>query len=87
MGRTAIIEPRLELLDVLDLHAAAIFVAQHIFQQHFQAVRQTRDIADGAGRRGNAEIVLGLAGSIQATARFKRVLTDGRHGKFSPTGR
>ena len=62
-------------LDVVDGDAAPVLVAQQVFQQHLQRVRQARDIADLAGRRLQAEVVVVLAGHGKRTAGFEAVLS------------
>ena len=77
---TAILHPFGDLLRVIHRVGTAIFEAQHIFQQHLEAIGQAGDVADALRCLGQAEIMIGLAVHAERTTSLQAVLPDHPHG-------
>ena len=88
-GRFALLEPGAEGPDIVGGHGAAVFVAQHILQQHLQREGQPADIAADIvqavfGRPGQAVVGVGLAAGLKGLAGIEAVLRSGQgHGSGS----
>ena len=77
--RTALGQPAGNRAGVIDRVAAAVLKAQHVLEQHLQAVGQAGNIADRLRRGGKAEIVIRLAVDREGLAGLQAVLPDHAH--------
>ena len=77
---TAILHPFGDLLRVIHRIGTAIFEAQHIFQQHLEAIGQAGKVADALRCLGQAEIMIGLAVNTERATSLQAVLPDHPHG-------
>jgi hypothetical protein len=83
LAGAALLEPAGDRLCVLGRVARAILEAEHVLEQHLQAHRQARHVADLLRRFGDREIRVGLALDVERLAGFKGVLSDGCHGSIA----
>ena len=79
LRRARVVLPVDDRLGILRADGHAVFEAEHVFQQHLHAERQTADIAQLLGRFGKAEIGVALATHGKRVTRPEAVLTDGCH--------
>ena len=77
---TAFLHPFGDLLRVIHRIGTAIFEAQHIFQQHLEAIGQAGKVADALRCLGQAEIMIGLAVNTERATSLQAVLPDHPHG-------
>ena len=77
---TAFLHPFGDLLRIIHRIGTAIFEAQHIFQQHLEAIGQAGDVADALRCLGQAEIMIGLAVNTERATSLQAVLPDHPHG-------
>ena len=77
---TAFLHPFGDLLRIIHRIGTAIFEAQHIFQQHLEAIGQAGKVADALRCLGQAEIMIGLAVNTERATSLQAVLPDHPHG-------
>ena len=73
-------EPAGDRLGIIDRVAGAVLEAQHVLQQHLQADRQARYVAQRLRRLGEREVVVALALHGEGAASLQGVLPGRFHG-------
>jgi hypothetical protein len=81
----ALVEPCRDGLDVVDLDAASVLMAQQVLQEDLQRHRQTRQVTEHCGRGFEAVILVPPAAGGQGAAGVETVETRLGHDAFPPS--
>ena len=79
LGGGGLFQPAGDGLGIVHLVAAAVFEAQHVFQEDFQGFRQFGDVAQGLGGFLEGVIFVLLPINGQGFQRFQTILANGCH--------
>ena len=79
LGGRRLLQPADDGFGVIDLVATAVLEPQHVLQQHLQADRQARDVAQRLGRLRQGEIGVFLPLDGQCLACLESVVPDRGH--------